>query len=647
MNPSFRRVATGAVAVFLVTGSWAAPSGSVAQPTTAPAVYHKLRLRERMDRSWAPRELLVRFRAGAGRTNHRRVHAAAGARLVDSIPAFSTDLVRIAGDVSLRQAASRYLRSPLVDDVEPNLLFTPTQVLPNDPRFDDQWNLHNTGQRHPITDPPPDTSSGRSDADIDGPEAWETQKGSPSTVIAVVDTGVDVGHDDLNSSIWSNPEETPGNNIDDDANGLVDDVNGWDFAENDDGLVENNSDIEGFDHGTHVAGIIGAEMDNSSGVSGICPGCKIMVLKFMRPRDTDGDGDQDTMLGTLAAELKALAYARREGADIVNGSYSAYSWSKLERHAFVATGNAGILSVLAAGNSSLDNDMTLSISLPGGVIGFSPEYPASYDLPQIISVAASNHRDHYGYFTGCDQIVARWKCSFTNWGRDSVDLAAPGVDIVSTVPGGYDEFNGTSMAAPHVAAVAGMLKSERPALGALALKNAIMNSADRPDSLRDLYAFRRGPIQGRFSRTNGRLNADDALDAPTIGNWSGGDGNVAGAKRIRRFKSDRIGWPSDVNDVYKKHLRRGRRYRAVLDGPGDEDFDLLAWKPKTKEIWQLEDGCFLGFGSCKLLRYAKKRDADRADESFEFRAKKSGTYYFHVSAWLHSQGHYDLKVRRL
>lgn len=647
MTSSFRGAAAAAVVATLVVGSSTASSGPVARRRFDDIRFGKLRLQERMKRAWTRNELLVRFRAGSSHSAHHRVHAASGARRVDSIPAFNTHLVRIGPESSLREAAARYLRNPLVDDVEPNLLLTPAQVFPNDSRFGDQWNLHNSGQSHPITDPPPDNSSGRSDADIDAPEAWATQKGSPATVIAVVDSGVDVNHPDLNSSIWTNPGEIPGNDVDDDANGFVDDVNGWDFAENDEGLVETNSDIEGFDHGTHVAGIIGAEMDNSNGVAGICPDCKVMVLKFMRPRDTDGDGDADAMLGTLAAELKALAYARREGADIINGSYSAYSWSRLERRAFVDAGSAGILSVLAAGNSSLDNDMTLSISLPGGFVGFSPEYPASFDLPTIISVAASNHKDHYGYFTGCAQIVARWRCSFTNWGRDSVDLAAPGVDVVSTVPGGYDVFNGTSMATPHVAAVAGLVKSERPGLGPLDLKNVILNSADRPDSLRDLYAFKRGTIRGRFTRTNGRLNAADALEAPAGGNWSGGDGNISGAKRIRRFKSDRIDWPSDVNDVYKKHLKRGKRYRAVLDGPGDEDFDLLAWKPKTKEIWQLEDGCFLGFGSCKLLRYAKKRDASRADESFEFRVRKSGTYYFHVSAWLHSHGRYDLRVRRV
>lgn len=599
---------------------------------------------------WVPDELIVGFKPDVSRSAAARSIVARGARVKDRIGGLGVSVVDLPNDQSVAAALGAYRRSPLVEFAEPNKIIYGA-AIPNDPRFSDLWGLHNTGQAHRVYDDPPLTASGTPDADGDVPEAWDEETGSAETVIAVLDSGVDVDHPDLNASIWVNPDEVPGNGLDDDLNGYIDDVNGWDFAEDDDTLLENDNSIHGAEHGTHVAGTVAAEMNNGAGVAGVCPGCKVMVLKFMKPRDTDGDNEPDTMVGTLAAELKGIEYARQEDADIVNASFSTFLWSGVERRAYNRLGNAGVLTVAAAGNSSLDNDLFLSYQFPNGSMGFSPEYPASFTVPEILSVAASNHKDEYGYFTGCDTELARWKCEFTSWGHDSVDLAAPGVDISSTIPvnagSDYRELNGTSMAAPFTAGAAGLVLSLDPTLGPNALKNALMNSVDQPNSLRKMPAFKGGAARGRFTRTSGRVNVHDALSGDTANATPQTDGNVDGATRLRKSKTGRVNWPADTNDVYKRRFRKGKEYRVVLNGPNSQDFDLVAWKPRTKEIWQLEDGCFFGGGKCKLLRYVQKQDSTAADESFRFTAKETGNFYIHVSAFLFNKGDYKLRVRRI
>lgn len=194
----------------------------------------------------------------------------------------------------------------------------------------------------------------------------------------------------------------------------------------------------------------------------------------------------------LAGELEAIAYAVENGADIVDMSFGNALFSILEWEYIAIAGLNGVLVVAAAGNEAgadgpADNDMPLEIDPDGdGTPDCCPAYPASYDLPNILSVAASNALDWYGYSTGCairaDEI--RPECSFTNTGHESVDLAPPGVDVLSTVPGSYDVKNGTSMAAPYVAGVAGLVRSAHPTYGPIEIRNAILNSVDRPDGLR-------------------------------------------------------------------------------------------------------------------------------------------------------------------
>lgn len=241
---------------------------------------------------------------------------------------------------------------------------------------------------------------------INAPAAWDTSVGSAGVVAAVIDTGIDLGHPDLAGNLWQNPGEIPGNGRDDDGNGLVDDVVGYDFAADNQGNNDSDpSDIEG--HGSHVAGIIAAVGDNGTGVCGVTWNTRIMALKGFRPDGYLYDSD----------EIEALQYVTRMKVDhhipiaVVNASYGSSGFSSVLNETYKAVGDAGIVVTAAAGNggdddTGDDNDMI-------------PFYPASYSLETIVSVAATDPDDNLG--------------SFSNFGATSVDIAAPGVAIYSTV----------------------------------------------------------------------------------------------------------------------------------------------------------------------------------------------------------------------
>ncbi|MGQ9573785.1 MAG: S8 family serine peptidase [Thermoguttaceae bacterium] len=319
--------------------------------------------------------------------------------------------------------------------------------LPNDPRMPELWGLENAAR----------------DADIDAAAAWDFTTGSRSVVVAVVDTGVDYTHPDLAANIWTNPGEIPGNGIDDDRNGFVDDVHGYNFAYN----TANPMDDQG--HGTHVSGTIAAVGNNGTGVAGINWSGSVMALKFL---DSTGSG-------YTSDALRAINYATmmrtRYGVNVrvMNHSWGGGGTSQALRDAIQASGQAGILNVVAAGNNASDNDSR-------------PVYPASYDCPNIIAVAATDNRDNLA--------------SFSNYGATSVDLAAPGVGILSTVPGAsYASYSGTSMAAPHASGVAALAWALLPDATVAEVRNAILQGADRLAGL-----------SGRVA-TGGRLNAANTL----------------------------------------------------------------------------------------------------------------------------------------
>src|SRR6266581_2407804 len=332
----------------------------------------------------------------------------------------------------------RLARHPKVEAAEPNYIVKAV-ATPDDPRYPEQWSLNNIGQ-----------TGGTPGADIDAPEAWDRVTGSSGIVVAVIDTGVDYTHPDLAANIWTNPGEIPGNGIDDDGNGYVDDVHGFDFCNND------NDPMDDHGHGTHVSGTIAAVGNNGIGVAGVNWSAQIMPVKFLGPGGS----------GYTSDAIRAVLYATDMGARVLNNSWGGGGYSEALRDAVVAAYEANVLFVAAAGNSSNNADVV-------------PLYPAAYDVPNVISVAATDHYDGLAYFS--------------NYGPNSVHLGAPGVNILSTVSAtgdpccsdasGYKLLSGTSMATPHVAGSAALLLAQDASRSAIGLKSLLLDTVNPVPSL--------------------------------------------------------------------------------------------------------------------------------------------------------------------
>lgn len=271
-------------------------------------------------------------------------------------------------------------------------------------------------------------------------DAWGISRGSHQVVVAVIDTGIALTHEDLQSNIWTNPSEIAGNNIDDDGNGFIDDVHGWDFHGNDkDPSDETSARNPG--HGTHCSGIIGASCLNGLGVCGMSPTVSLMALRFLGP---DGSGD-------LFASVKAVDYAISNGAHVISASWGATIPESTAQPIIDAIKRAeekGIVFVAAAANDGKSNDS-------------ANVYPANAQTPHMISVAASNNKDEKPYWS--------------NFGR-KVDIAAPGDGILSTIPNGYSLLSGTSMATPLISGVVALMKSVDPSLTGAVIKAIIQST---------------------------------------------------------------------------------------------------------------------------------------------------------------------------
>jgi len=591
-----------------------------------------------------PGKLVVVWRHAAPNGATRSLSAQLGATTT-SAPSSDIDVVQLPAGASEAAAIRRYERSPLVRSAEPDRIAS-LLAVPNDTNFDQQWALNNTGQSHGLTRQIRGRAThrtGTDGADVDGPEAWAAQTNHNPTVVAVIDTGVDINHPDLQNRLWTNTAEQAGTlGVDDDHNRYVDDLHGWDFADRDknptpSGGIENS-------HGTHVAGIIAAEQDNNEGISGVCPDCRIMALRF---------GSASGL--ALSNEVAAIHYAANNGADVINLSVGSPVWSPAERTAIQQAGRKGVLVVAAAGNAGEDNDIAWYPDPQHQA--WAPSYPASYSLSNILSVAASNDHDQYAYFSQCRNYIPIWRCGFSSFGHDSVDVAAPGVDILSTVKVGvgrtypnYEFFDGTSMASPMAAGIAGLVVAQNPTDTPVQVKNAVMNSVDHPTSLKLLteWAGKTGvgkkALTGHFTRTQGRVNALGAIANDTTSATPTTDGGIDGARSIDTRKAGRLSWPADDNDVYKKRLVKGHRYAVSLDGPRGQDFDLWIWNPGTKDIWQFSAGCFRRGGSCPA--FAAVSGDTTADEHVAFRAHKTGTFFIQVNSW-YSHGKYTLHIKKV
>ncbi|WP_017294026.1 S8 family serine peptidase [Geminocystis herdmanii] len=399
-------------------------------------------------------ELIIKLKDGISTAEINTLQGSLGAKVVKSVANLGIQLWSIK-NMSVAEAIALYGDSNLVEYIEPNYTISindiSTQATPNDPSYSQLWGLHNTGQ-----------TGGTVDADIDAPEAWDITTGSSNVIVGVIDTGIDYTHPDLINNMWTNPGEIPNDGIDNDGNGYIDDVYGYDFAYNDsDPMDVPRGDNPG--HGTHVAGTIGGRGNNGVGVAGVNWNVQLMALKFL---DDYGNGS------TFNAIL-AINYATMMGVNLTNNSWGGGGYSQGLYDAISAAGNAGQLFVASAGNDGNNNDAFAS-------------YPATYNLDNIISVAATDHNDQLA--------------SFSNYGATTVDLAAPGVNIYSTFPNNtYGSISGTSMASPHVAGVAALLLANNPDLTDEEVKAAILSGVDLKANL------------AGTNLTGGRLNAYNAL----------------------------------------------------------------------------------------------------------------------------------------
>jgi subtilisin family serine protease len=397
-------------------------------------------------------QLLVKFKDGPFGLRTLNAHAQVGATVLENFGSIGWQLINLPEGLSTEDGLKQYQSIPDCLLAQPNFTYH-IYNTPNDPNFNSLYGMQK----------------------ISAPAAWDTTTGNPAVIVADIDTGADYTHPDLAANMWHNPGETPGNNLDDDGNGYVDDYYGYDFINNDANPLDDNN------HGTHTAGTIGAVGNNGIGVVGVNWNVKLMTLKTHA-------GDGNSTAATVIAAFNYVTMMRNRGINIrvTNNSWGgapeAANYDQALKDAIDAAGNAGVLNVFAAGNDNRDIEAV-------------PSYPASYNSPSIISVASSTSTDT--------------RSGFSNWGATSVDVAAPGSSIISTFPGGtYATISGTSMATPHVAGSAALLVGLNPNLSVASLKATLINTVDA------LPAFAGLVVSG------GRINVSRALSQQTVCSFS-------------------------------------------------------------------------------------------------------------------------------
>lgn len=399
-----------------------------------------------------PGEIIVTFREhdsekGAHARVERALHSILGSNAVRSITALQMDtsiakVVLI--DSRKTMAAISQLTHSLANEVryaEPNFIYH-AEVLPgsfmagepNDARFNEQWDMKNTGQ----IDKPGTGQTGTEGSDINVAPLWsEGVTGDRNLLVAVIDTGIDYTHPDLAANMFRNEKEIPENGIDDDANGVIDDVYGANFS----GDAGVGNGLDDHNHGTHCAGTIGAVGNDGNGISGVNWNVSMMPAKFLTASGS----------GTLEGALNAIKYSTKMGAKVLSNSWGGGSYSETLHDAIKESSQAGALFIAAAGNDGTSNDV-------------EPHYPSNYDLPNVVSVAATDNRD----------VIA----SFSNYGKRTVHVSAPGKNILSTVKGGgYATYSGTSMATPHVSGIAALIWGANPSWTAAEVKERLITTS--------------------------------------------------------------------------------------------------------------------------------------------------------------------------
>lgn len=415
---------------------------------------------------YVPSEVIVKLRDGRSLTSLREevpfevIETFEFSRLtLQSEESTTLYRLRLPDDMTVPQAVAELQGEESVAFAEPNFRYelprlAVTQTEPPAHGVDlhpDQWGLHNTGQ-----------TGGKPGADISALEAWKINSGGrqgEGPLIAVIDSGIDYDHPDLWANLWINPGEIPDDGIDNDNNGVVDDVHGYNAFD------DNGDPMDRYGHGTHCAGILGAVGDNREGITGVSPKANMMAVKIF---SDEGRSSTDVI-------LRGLAYSAKMGARITSDSWGGRQDSQAVFEAFKAH---PALHIVAAGNQGYNNDRF-------------DQFPANFPLDNIVAMAATTHIDQ--------------KASFSQWGAKNVDLAAPGENILSTLPEGkYGFLSGTSMATPHVSGAVALLMNEYPEAGHEEIKRRLQYGSDRSPALLGI------------SVSNGRLNAARSLENDTV-----------------------------------------------------------------------------------------------------------------------------------
>lgn len=396
-------------------------------------------------KKWANRRLLVKYKEDIAYLKKAQVHFSVGAYVVKTFDLpHNLELIEVAKGISVQAAQEFYQEDENVLYAEPDYplhaFLEPPPTNPGlddepnrekDPKLKEQWGLDNQGQH-----------GGLIDADINAVEMWaQFSEGDKRIVMAVIDTGINYKHSDLKANIWINESEIPGNGIDDDNNGVIDDVHGFNALDN------SGDPMDDHGHGSHCAGIIGAEHNNYFGGSGVMPKVTLIGCKFL---SADGGGETSGAIACLEY-LRKLKTRAKFPIDIVatSNSWGGSDSSEALKDAIKAHQDEGILFIAAAGNESMNNDDY-------------PSYPANFPLTNVIAVAATDRHDKMSYFS--------------NFGKRTVHVGAPGEDILSTVLGNnkYETMSGTSMATPFVTGLVGMIKASFPDYNYIKIKNLII-----------------------------------------------------------------------------------------------------------------------------------------------------------------------------
>lgn len=526
--------------------------------------------------NYVPGEVLLKFKKGTSHGAANSANSKVQAVLMENPGRSEIHHVKLPGNTSVEQAIEEYMKDPNIEFAEPNYI---RRIQASSSEYAYLWAIQNTGQLV-------NSFAGTTDADMDVLTFWNNTNNATtsasSIIIAVVDTGVMWSHVDLVNNIYANTVDTAEDSIDQDANGYTDDIRGWDFVNSDNDPVDDNG------HGTHVAGIIGADGGNAKGMTGVMQDVQIMPLKACNSSGTCA----------TASIIDAIDYAtdrknRGENVRVINLSLGGSDYSASEYTAINQARIAGILVVAAAGNSGTDNDQ-------------SPVYPASYDLDNIISVAATDQEDLIAT-SGVNGATFS-----SNYGATSVDVAAPGVNITSTyiasgVSSTYSFQQGTSMAAPQVSGVAGLLWVVNTGWTYTDVRNRILNNVDTKLCLSGLVA------------TSGRVNAEQARTTTAdLATPTGFTATSASTTGINLAWTDTAS--EDGYNIYRK-----------LCSSACSSYSLIYTVTTTAKV---DNG--LNPGTCYSyhLRAYTTSTAERSDES----AEVSATTASNPSSWPTSSG---------